>query len=112
MTNDKEEMQKDYSKFNDHDLLIYLSASMDHAIGDIKNLSKLISESVSVLESKKVDRDNFEQMKDEFNATLARMEHTFNVIKEDHKKRLRRAEKWGFMGMGALAIVQMIIATQ
>lgn len=76
---------------NDHDLLIQIGTKLDRAILDIKELKDNTTARVTVLEDEKVNRVDYD----------ARI--------NDHEKRLRRLERWGAIGIGALGIIQFLL---
>jgi len=82
---------------NDHDLLIQIGTKLDRAILDIKELKDNTTSRVTALESEKLNwRDFVERRK---NA---------DMLHGDHEKRLRRLERWGFLALGALGIIEII----
>jgi hypothetical protein len=83
----------------DHDLLIQIATKLDRAILDIKELKDGTTERVSALEEEKVSVKEYEENK------------TNNDLKlEDHEARLRFGEKYIWIALGALAILNLYFA--
>src|SRR5882672_2111193 len=80
----------------DHDLLIRIDEKVERAISDIQELKNNFATRVSVLENEKVGVPQFQELE--------------LIVKDDHEKRLRKLERWAWIAIGALAIVEFAIA--
>lgn len=100
----------------DHDLLIEAITKLDRAIADIKDLDRNFTKTAA----DKLDRDAFSSWGMEFRKDMEKdlsdiqraIKDGFEAVDkraEDHESRIRRLERWGFIAIGALAIIQMII---
>ena len=83
---------------NDHDLLIVLHTLLNRALSDIERLSDGMSARLTDLEKTKADKDEIQIIKADADKLL-----------EDHEKRIRRVERWGFTAIGALAIIELVL---
>jgi hypothetical protein len=117
---------------SDHDILIELSTKLERVISDIKDLGKGITESTAQLRESKLEKDVFNRWEIDFRREF---EKELNLIKDnlikdimkigdemkkafgeqekridDHERRIRRLERWVFMGIGGLALLQIIVA--
>lgn len=104
----------DTEKMNDqdHDLLIRLDTKMDRATQDIGALHKQLGDVaasvhglIAAVDSKiaaavaqKVDKHEFHEAKVEG-----------DKVHSDHEQRIRRIERYVWLAIGALALLQMII---
>jgi hypothetical protein len=82
---------------NDHDLLIQIATKLDRAILDIKELKDNAAARINALEQEKLNKKELEIVH------LAADKLHF-----DHQKRLRRLERWGFIAIGALGLIQIV----
>ena len=82
---------------NDHDLLIQIATKLDRAILDIKELKDNTTARVTALEEEKLNQKDFRAAR-----------YDDQVFRADHEKRLRRLERWGFIAIGALGLVQIL----
>ncbi len=78
---------------SDHDLLIELRTEMKGMRQDIKTFSDDTKERLATLETKKLD-------KDEFNKFL--IDDTKKS--DDHERRIRFIERYGWMALGAISL--------
>ena len=97
----------------DHDLLIRLDTKMDRAAKDISDLHSHVNgvrtdvqsmtasmdAKVAAAMAVKIDREDVLQMKADA-----------DKLHEDHERRLRILERYVWTAIGALAIIQIIIA--
>lgn len=101
---------------SDHDVLIGISVKLDRAMGDIKDLNVNLVK----LSADKVDTAHFMNWSNGFKEEVGKslgsisdsIKEAIKIVNEkhnDHETRLRRVERWGFTGMGALAIIQFVI---
>lgn len=84
---------------SDHDLLIVLHTSMRHMSSDIKEIKDNNTRRLAVLEATKYDKED-----------AARAIAAADKLHEDHETRIRRTERWGFISIGALAVIQVLIS--
>ncbi len=100
----------------DHDLLIEVAVKLDRAIFDIKSLDTTFIKAAA----DKLDRDAFNAWGVEFRKDLesdlatiqGAVRDGFSAVdkwREDHEQRLRRVERWGFISIGGLAVIQFIV---
>jgi phage-related minor tail protein len=82
---------------NDHDLLIQIATKLDRAISDIKELKDNAAARIDALEQEKLNQKEFEGVR-----------AAADKLHNDHEKRLRRIEKWGFLAIGALGFLQIV----
>lgn len=109
---------------SDHDILIELATKLDRAITDIANLNTHVVNSTSTLQAEKVDKDTFykweqdfrrdyekeiENVKEKLVTDLTAISKTVTESFKDHEDRLRRVERVAFIGIGGLAMLQIII---
>lgn len=78
---------------SDHDLLVSIHTKVERVIVDVKELNQNIGSRLSVVEATKVDR--IEWVKGQ----------------EDHERRIRNLERYVWLAIGALAILQFLIKT-
>ena len=108
--------QNGFNGRTDHDLLIEALVKLDRAIADIKDLDRNFSKSLDA----KIDRDSFDRSFKEFRKDLEEDLSKVNEsvrsgfaaatkVSDDHEQRLRRLERWGFIAIGALGIIQILI---
>lgn len=83
---------------SDHDLLIVLHTKLDRALSDIERLGDGISDRLKDLEHTKSDK------KDTDAAFLAN-----DKVHEDHERRIRRMEKYVWLAIGGLAILEFVL---
>lgn len=97
----------------DHDLLIRLDTKMDRTIVDVKELhshistvhrsveglSATVDAKIAAAVANKIDKDEAERI-----LTDAQKVH------DDHEKRIRRLEMYTWTAIGALAIIQALVA--
>ncbi len=83
----------------DHDVLVEVNVKLERVISDIADLKDNTANRVDTLEKEKIDIDEYNR----------RIKQT-DGLHEDHEIRLRRIEKWGLMALGALAIIQFLLA--
>ena len=76
---------------NDHDLLIRIDEKLRLFMTEVNSMKKDIEN--------KPDKAEFD-----------RQIKSRCVIEDDHEKRIRRLERFGFTAIGALAIIQIIIS--
>lgn len=84
---------------SDHDLLIVLHTSMQHISKDVREIKDDNTRRLAILEAIKLDKEDATKM---FGA--------LEKVDVDHENRLRRGERWFFMGFGALAVIQFVVA--
>jgi hypothetical protein len=109
---------------NDHDLLIELSTKMDRTIGDIKDLAKSVLDNTVKLQECKLDKEVYsqwltgfykdynrdsEEIKNSIVQSIDGLKDYTKSILEDHEQRIRRIEKWMWVAIGGLALLQIII---
>ena len=81
-------MEQAHFTEKDREMLVTLTVQMGRAIDDIKELKDNLSQRVNILETTKADKKEAE------------------TCHSDFEKRIRRLETWGFMALGALALVE------
>lgn len=81
----------------DHDLLIAIATKLDRAIQDIKELKDNAAARIDALEAEKLNQKEFESVR-----------LSSDKLHGDHEKRIRRLERWGFIAIGALGLVQIV----
>lgn len=109
---------------SDHDILIELTTKLDRAISDIRDLNTHVVKSTSNLQAEKVDKDTFNKWEQDFRrdyekeidnvkeklvTDLSVISKTVTDSFKDHEDRLRRVERVAFIGIGGLAMLQIII---
>ena len=82
----------------DHDLLIELHTRVLELRDDIKEIKDDMKLRIDKLETEKLD-----------SAEATRLLTDSVKIHDDHEKRIRRLERLGFIAIGGLAIIQLII---
>lgn len=101
---------------SDHDLLIEVAIKLDRAITDIKSLDHNFTKAAA----DKLDRDAFNTWGTEFRKDIEKdlgeiqkaVKEGFDAVdkrSEDHELRIRRVERWGFISIGALGIIQLML---
>ena len=83
----------------DHDLLVSVSTKLDRAIEDIKELKDGMAARITALEQNKLDIQESTRFKSEADA-----------IHDDHEGRIRTLESWGWKIVGAVAVIEPVIA--
>lgn len=84
---------------SDHDLLIVLHTTMRHMGADVKEIKDDNTRRLAVLEATKYDKEE-----------AVKASAAADKIHEDHETRIRRTERWGFISIGALAVIQVLIS--
>lgn len=84
---------------NDHDLLIALKTTVDIIHGDLKANHIQNSERIAKLEITKADDSKLELL-------LAQSLKQ----RDDHERRIRSLERWGWAAIGSLYIINILIA--
>ena len=109
----------------DHDLLVELKTKVDRMIADLGDYNRGAVKAAADLQASKVDKDTFSRWEGDFckdwNRELSNLKDTF--VKElgdfkktvldnmkDHENRIRRLEKWSFIAIGALTLLQFVLA--
>lgn len=82
----------------DHDTIIRVETKLDIALGEIKKLNEALTDGLA----KKLDAADFATFKE---TTLKTVVET----QADHETRIRRFEVWGWMAIGALALLEVIM---
>lgn len=85
---------------NDHDLLIVLHTKLDRALTDIEKIGDGMSARLVELEHTKAEKKE-----------LVEAQIAADKIHDDHERRIRRLEKYVWLAIGALAIIQIILKT-
>lgn len=83
---------------SDHDLLIVLHTKLDRALQDIERLGNGLSDKLKDLEHTKANKVDVETA-----------QRAADKVHEDHERRLRRLEKYVWLAIGALAILELIL---
>lgn len=109
---------------SDHDILIEIGVKLDRAIDDIKGLGKGVVESTAQLRESKLEKDVFNRWETDFRREfekelglikeglvkdLGEISKTFQTGFKDHEDRLRRLERYVWIAIGGLAILQIIV---
>jgi len=99
---------------NDHDLLIEMATKLDRVIDDVKDLNKSVVNGNAEMQAKKLSRDDFQNWDRAFcrdyEKDIGELKKLINDNLKDHEKRIRRLEQWGFIAIGAITLLQIIIA--
>ena len=86
----------------DHDLLLTfkaeVSTKLDRVISDVKELKDNVAARVSALEEEKLNQKEFQSVRADA-----------EKLHSDHEKRLRRLERWGFISIGALGLIEIVL---
>ena len=88
----------DKTKLSDHDLMIILHTQMARMQIDLGTIGKDMTGQIKELQLLKHDKE----------AALVIKVDTDNALR-DHEKRLRRIERYVFMALGALTLIQIYI---
>lgn len=94
---------------SDHDLLMILHTKMDRALSDIKELSENFAGRLAVVEQNKLERSEAERMVAAAKAEAEKEHATIKEKQEDHEKRVRRLERYVWLAIGALAILEVLL---
>lgn len=108
---------ENHSGRTDHDILIEVATKLDRAITDIKEMDRNFTKTAA----DKVDRTSFEAWSRDFrkdlNKEFEEMQKSITTgftaqtkVSDDHEQRIRRVERWGFVAIGALTIIQLVIS--
>lgn len=109
---------------SDHDILIEIGVKLDRAIGDIKDLGKGVVESTAQLRESKLEKEVFSRwetdfrrewekelglIKDGLTKDLGEIRKIFTDSFKDHEDRIRRLERYVWIAIGGLALLQIIV---
>ena len=94
----------------DHDLLIRIDEKMEGMTRALGDLSRNSGEKLAVMESQKVNKEDMQKWISELKADIDKSFRNFMEEQKDHEKRLRRLERWGFTAIGAIGLIEIIIA--
>jgi len=83
---------------SDHDLLIELRTEMKGMRADIKSFNDDTKERLAAVETRKVEKDDFQRFLIDDNG-----------VNKDHEDRLRFLERWGWMALGAITLGEFAI---
>lgn len=91
-------MNDDRPNTTDHDLLIELRTEMKGVRSDIKEFNDDTKERLASLQEKKLDKDEFNKF-------------FLDDVKQndDHERRIRFLERWGWMAFGAITLGEFAI---
>lgn len=84
---------------NDHDLLIRLDEKLGAIVIELRDFKNDLGQRLAVVEKNKLDREEY-----------FRERYESDNVAKDKETRIRRLERWGFVAIGALAVLQTIVA--
>lgn len=84
---------------NDHDLLIELRAWLKIILQDVKELKTTMTAQITAIDTNKLDKEEANQMHEQS-----------NKLHEDHEKRIRAIERWVWLAIGGLAVLQIVMS--
>ena len=110
----------------DHDILIELCIKLDRTLSDVKELGMSIIAITAELRSSKLDKEVFNKWDGEFRRDyqkdisaikdplikdISEIKISLSKMTNDHEARLRRLERWTWTAIGALGLLQIILAS-
>lgn len=87
-------MENSHFTENDRKIIIESSVKLERVIQDVRELKDNVAARVTNLEHEKVGVDEFD---------------VYRKISDDHERRLRRNEKFLYIGIGGLTVIQIVI---
>lgn len=89
---------------SDHDLLIRIDAKLEGLTTDLKDFKNTSIQQITELYRTKAPKSELESLQEGFESTASKAE--VKELKEDHEPRIRFLEKYGWMAIGGLTIIQ------
>lgn len=94
-----DDQQIQFNNRIDHDLLIRIDTKMDLLTKQFNSHQAEAIGRIKSLEDHKIDK-----------AEILRLKHEADIDHKDFETRMRRVERWGFVAIGGLAILQLFIS--
>jgi len=99
---------------SDHDLLIEMATKLDRVITDLKSFDDKSTKTNAELQASKLDKDEFKNWDRSFcrdyERDMGELKKMISDNVRDHEKRIRRLEQWGFIAIGAMTLLQILMS--
>jgi len=99
---------------SDHDLLIEMATKLDRVITDLRSFDNKTTETSAKLQADKLDKDEFKNWDRSFcrdyERDMVELKKMITDNVKDHEKRIRRLEQWGFIAVGAITLLQILMS--